>query len=167
MQKKPVKVLIAMLFALLTVNTAASSDFVNAPAPDFALRSSDGKTLRLSEYRSEIVLLNFASESCARCREAMPVLEELHHRYWSDGLNVIGVDIDGDSETAAELAAELGVNFPILLDTGQSVSRLYDLNRLPLTLLIDREGVVRFANKGFRGESAAQISAEVARLLAD
>jgi peroxiredoxin len=167
MQNKPLQVLMSVLFALLAANTAASSDFVNAPAPDFALRGIDGKTLRLSEYRSEIVLLNFASESCARCREAMPVLQELQRQHRAEGLNVIAVDIDGDPEAAARLAAGLDPDFTVLLDTGQSVSRLYDLGRLPLTLLIDREGVVRFVNEGFRGDSGAQVGAEVARLLAD
>ncbi|MCJ7555307.1 MAG: redoxin domain-containing protein [Gammaproteobacteria bacterium] len=167
MKRIPVQVLLAILIACLATNTASSSALVDAPAPDFALRGIDGKTLRLSEYRSEIVLLSFASDSCARCRQALPFFEQLHRQYQSEGLNVIGVNVEGDSRAVTDLATELGLNFPFLLDTGQSVSRLYDLNQLPLTLLIDREGRVHLINTGFRGDSGAQISTEVARLLAD
>jgi peroxiredoxin len=167
MKRVPVHVLLTMLIASLATSTAWSSVLVDQPAPDFALRGIDGRTLRLSEYRSEIVLLSFASDSCARCRKALPFFEELQRQYQGAGLNIIAVDIEGNSNEANGLATELGLNFPILLDTDQSVSRLYDLNQLPLTLLIDREGRVHSINKGFRGDSGAQISAELAQLMAD
>jgi peroxiredoxin len=124
-------------------------------------------TFRLSEFRSEIVLLSFSSERCTRCSDSLPFLQDLYRRHQSDGVSVIDVDIDGNTRHSTDLAAELGLTFPILLDTGQSVSRLYDPDQLPLTLLIDREGRVRYVDKGFRGESQAQISAELNRLLAD
>ncbi len=167
MRKALLQISYAIFFAFLMMNTASSSDFVDAPAPDFALRGIDGHTLRLSEFRSDIVLLSFSSERCTRCRQSMPLLEELFRLHAVDGLQVISVDIDGNSKSAENVAKELGLTFPVLLDTDQSVSRLYDLNRLPLILLIDREGTVRFENKGFRGDSGAQISAKLDRLLAD
>ena len=167
MKRIPAQVLLTILIACLAMSSAWSSPLVDEPAPDFALHGIDGKTLRLSEYRSEIVLLSFASDSCARCRQALPFFEDLNRQYQGAGLNVIGVNIEANAKVATDLAAELGLHFPILLDTGQSVSRLYDLNQLPLTLLIDREGVVQLINQGFRGDSGAQISAGLARLLAD
>lgn len=167
MRKNPVHIFIATLLAILAANPVSPAELVNARAPDFALHSIDGDTLRLSEFRSEVVLLSFVSERCTRCRQSSPFFEELQNRYQADGLKVIGVDIQGKPESASHMVAELGLTFPVLLDTDQSVSRLYDLNQLPLTLLIDREGAVSFINKGFRGDSGAQIDAELKRLLAD
>ena len=167
MRKSPAQLFFAILIAVLATSPVSSAELVDARAPDFALHSIDGTTLRLSEFRSEVVLLSFASERCTRCRQSLPFFEELHRRHQVDGLKVIGVDIDGDPKSASHVIAELGLTFPILLDTDQSVSRLYDLNQLPLTLLIDREGTVRLVNKGFRGDSGAQIGAELDRLLAD
>jgi len=167
MRKSPAQLVCAILIAVLTMSPVSSSELVDARAPDFALHSIDGNTQRLSEFRSEVVLLSFASERCTRCRQSLPFFEELHRRYQADGLKVIAVDIDGNPKSAGHVVAELGLTFPMLLDTDQSVSRLYDLNQLPLTLLIDREGTVRLVNKGFRGDSGAQIGAELDRLLAD
>ena len=75
--------------------------------------------------------------------------------------------MNGDAKQASNVAAELGLSFPILLDTLQTVSRQYDPRQLPVTFLIDREGTVRFVNKGFRDNSSTELSAAVIRLLAD
>lgn len=167
MRKTPVQIVIVVLIALVVTSQASSSELVDARAPDFALHSVTGSTLRLSEFRSDIVLLSFSSERCSRCRQALPFLEGLYRQYQWDGLKVIGVDIDGDPKSASHVIAELGLTFPMLLDAGQSVSRLYDLNQMPLIVLIDREGMVRLVSKGFRGDSQAQISAGLARMLTD
>jgi peroxiredoxin len=167
MARAPAQVLLAIFLAFLATHAALSADLVDAPAPDFALRGVDGKTLRLSEFRSEVVLLSFSSDRCARCRQSLAYFEELYREHQSAGLNVIDVDVNGNAKEAANIATELGLSFPILLDTLQSVSRQYDPRQLPVTFLIDREGTVRFVNKGFRGDSGAELNAAVIRLLAD
>lgn len=167
MAKAPAQVLLAIFLAFLAMQTALSADLVDAPAPDFALRGVDSKTLRLSEFRSEVVLLSFSADRCTPCRQSMAFFEELYREHGSAGLYVIGVDVNGDAKQASNVAAELGLSFPILLDTLQTVSRQYDPRQLPVTFLIDREGTVRFVNKGFRDNSSTELSAAVIRLLAD
>ena len=63
---------------------------------------------------------------------------------------LLGVNVDDDVKNAADLSAKLGVKFPVLLDTDKKVSRLYDLNSMPSTMVIDRSGKVRYVHRGYQ-----------------
>lgn len=119
-------------------------------APDFTLRTLDGRNLRLQEQRGRVVLVNFWATWCGPCRVEMPHLNRLHDKYRAAGLVLLGVNVDEDPRAAAGVAAKLGVQFPVLLDTDKAVSRLYDLNSMPSTVLIDRDGRVRHVHRGYR-----------------
>jgi len=160
--------LVATLCLLLLTAVSASTVSVGERAPDFALRTLDGKNLRLSEYRSEVVVLNFWASWCNKCRDAMPTLNSLHTQYQNAGLHVLAIGVDGESHKALEFVDAAGVSFPVLADSKKgSVSRMYDLGSMPLTLIIDREGNVRHIHIGFKKGSGATIAAEVADLLAE
>jgi len=152
---------------LLMTGAVSSADITGEPAPDFVLPSLQGSNLRLSEYRSEVVVVGFWSSWCRRCRQAMPLYESLRARYKDEGLNVLTIAVDGDQDEARKMAADYGLKFPMLLDREHEVSRLYDLGRLPMTLVIDREGNVIFIDEGFRDQGGALIAAKVAGLMAE
>jgi peroxiredoxin len=122
----------------------------SATAPDFALRSVDGPNLRLQEQRGKVVLVNFWATWCGPCRVEMPHLNRLYSKYRAAGFLLWGVNIDEDPRQAAALASKLGLQFPVLLDTDKKVSRLYDLSTMPSTVLIDRDGKVRYVHRGYR-----------------
>ena len=121
-----------------------------APAPDFALRTLNGPNMRLKEQRGQVVLVNFWATWCGPCRQEIPHLNKLYDKYRASGFVLLGVNIDDDAKAAADLATKLGVKFPVLLDTDKSVSRLYDMSAMPATVLIDREGRVRYIHRGYR-----------------
>jgi peroxiredoxin len=122
----------------------------SGPAPDFTLRTLEGPNLRLQEQRGRVVLVNFWATWCAPCRQEMPHLNRLYDKYRASGFVLLGVNVDDDSRNAASVAAKLGVKFPVLLDSDKKVSRLYDLNSMPATVLIDRDGRVRWYHRGYR-----------------
>jgi len=133
-----------------SVGTAAAAVQTSAAAPDFTLRSVGGANLRLGEQRGQVVLVNFWATWCGPCRQEMPHLNRLYDKYRSSGFVLLGVNIDDDPRAAADLAAKLGLRFPVLLDTDKQVSRVYDMSAMPATLLIDRDGRVRHIHRGYR-----------------
>ncbi|HET7863880.1 MAG TPA: TlpA disulfide reductase family protein [Burkholderiaceae bacterium] len=140
------------LLGLLLAGWAAAAPAAppTGVAPDFTLRTLDGRNVRLQEQRGRVVLVNFWATWCGPCRVEMPHLNRLHEKYRAAGLVLLGVNVDEDPRTAAGVAAKLGVQFPVLLDTDKAVSRLYDLNSMPSTVLIDRDGHVRYVHRGYR-----------------
>jgi len=118
-------------------------------APDFTLRTMDGPNMRLQEQRGRVVMINFWATWCGPCRQEMPHLNRLFQKYGSSGFVLLSVNVDDDTRNAADVAAKLGVTFPVLWDTDKKVSRLYDLATMPSTVLIDRDGKVRYVHRGY------------------
>ena len=119
-------------------------------APDFALRSLEGPNLRLQEQRGRVVMVNFWATWCGPCRIEMPHLARLYDKYRASGFQLLGINIDEDPRQAATVATKLGLRFPVLFDTEKKVSKLYDLSTMPSTVLIDRDGKVRYIHRGYR-----------------
>jgi peroxiredoxin len=137
--------------ALAVVSSGAGAAVTpSASAPDFTLPSLDGPNLRLQEQRGRVVMINFWATWCGPCRVEMPHLSKLYEKYRGSGFTVLAVNIDEDPHKAASLAKQLGMRFPVLLDTEKKVSRLYDLSTMPSTVLVDRDGRVRFVHRGYR-----------------
>lgn len=134
----------------LCVNAAVPAVTPAAIAPDFTLRTMNGPNLRLHEQRGQVVLVNFWATWCGPCRQELPHLNRLYEKYRASGFQLLGVNIDDDARAATELAARLGVKFPVLLDTDKKVSRLYDMSAMPATVVVDRDGRVRYIHRGYR-----------------
>jgi peroxiredoxin len=122
---------------------ARAAPAAGSPAPDFALEDTTGRNERLSEYRGEVVLLTFWSSGCGACRASLTQVNGAAIELGRDAVVALGVSLDGEPARAASVAGSLGLKFTNLVDARQSVGRLYDVSHLPLTFLIDREGVVR------------------------
>jgi peroxiredoxin len=112
-------------------------------APDFTLASLDGSKVSLSEFRGKAVLLNFWATWCPPCKVEMPWFEDLQKQYASQGLVVLGVAMD-DTEpaTIAKFASELGVNYQVLLGTNKVSDDYGDVQYLPTTFYIGRDGAI-------------------------
>ncbi|PLT32508.1 TlpA disulfide reductase family protein [Bacillus sp. V5-8f] len=112
-------------------------------APDFELQTLDGKQAKLSDYKGKKVLLNFWATWCPPCKEEMPAMEEFQKKAGSD-IIILAVNIDPENDVKA-FAKEMGVTFPILLDSQQSkdpVNELYQVLSIPTSYFIDTNGVI-------------------------
>lgn len=134
-------------------------------APDFTLKSLDGGNLRLEEYRGQVVLINFWASWCGPCRQEMPILDRLHHRYEDTGFAVLGVNVEGEAAPAQEIVDKTNVTFPILIDDGQHVSEMYNLEAMPSTVVVDRDGVVRYIHRGYKPGDEAKYVEVVKQLI--
>ena len=141
--------LIAFALATLAPPLATGAVAPQASAPDFTLRTLNGPNLRLAEQRGRVVMVNFWATLCGPCRQEMPQLDRLYQKYKSSGFVLLGVNVDEDARKATDVAAKLGVTFPVLLDTDKAVSKLYDLSTMPSTVIIDRDGKVRYLHRGY------------------
>lgn len=142
--------IILLVLSIFMGSSLASSGLTGQTAPDFVLKSSTGENLRLSEYRGDVVMINFWATWCGPCRQEMPLLDELYGRYQRVGFSLLGVNIDDDSRRAMAMVKELGVRFPVLFDEEKKVSKLYEVEAMPLTILLDREGTVRHIHYGYK-----------------
>jgi peroxiredoxin len=144
--------------SLVASSRAASPTLVGKDAPDFVLKGMDGRNLRMSEYRGQVVLVNFWARWAGDSRQEMPALDRINTTYSRAGLVVIGVSVDEDLDRAREFAGAMRVSYPILFDTGSDIGRNYLLQKMPMTVLVDRAGVVRYATVGFkRGDERAYL----------
>ena len=118
--------------------------------PDFTLEDLSGKRISLKSLRGKVVFLNFWATWCVPCREEMPTLERL----WQErraSLEVLGVNLDtlGAAKVRA-FVRELRLTFPILLDPELAVGRKYRVRALPVSFIVDRGGVIRHREIGYR-----------------
>jgi peroxiredoxin len=123
---------------------------VGKPAPDFALKSSAGGNLRLSEFRGQVVLINFWARWAGDSRLELTALDRINTTYNRAGLVVLAVSVDEDARRARDFADGMKLGFPVLFDTTSALGRDYSIEKMPVTILVDRSGVVRYVNAGFK-----------------
>jgi peroxiredoxin len=129
---------------------AAAPTMVGKDAPDFVLKTLAGTNLRLSEFRGQVVLLNFWARWAGDSRQEMPALNKINATYERAGLVVLGVSIDEDLRRSRDFAEAMKVSYPIMFETGADIGRDYLLGKMPMTILVDRSGVVRYSHVGFK-----------------
>ncbi|MBI3545920.1 MAG: TlpA family protein disulfide reductase [Gammaproteobacteria bacterium] len=139
---------LALLSGLWLTAFAANLE-TGQPAPNFTLKSLKDKNLSLKEFRGQVVMVNFWATWCGPCRQEMPALNGLYEKYRDAGFMLFGVNTESDSANAAQMIAKLKVNYPILFDTEKKVSALYRVSAMPTTVLIDRDGKIRYVQKGY------------------
>ena len=138
-------------------------DVRGVTAPDFELISLDGKKVRLSDYRGKAVLINFWATWCSPCKVEMPWFVDLQKRYGDDGLVVLGIALD-DTEPSkiAQFASEMGINYMVLLGTDK-VSELYgNVDYLPTSFYIDRQGKIVGKGTGLLGRGEIEDNVKMA-----
>jgi peroxiredoxin len=144
------RILLCGLALAAQLAAPADATLVGRPAPDFALKSNAGGNLRLSEFRGQVVLINFWARWAGDSRQELPALDRINTTYNRAGLVVLGVSVDDDVRRAREFADGMKLGFPVLFDTTSGVGRDYSVDKMPMTILIDRSGVVRYVNAGFK-----------------
>lgn len=111
-------------------------------APDFTVQDSD-KKVTLSQFRGQVVLVNFWATWCPPCVEELPSLMYLQEKLRSRGIIVLGISIDVDGDAYHRFIAQHGINFLTVRDPEQRVSSVYGTSGWPETYIVDRQGVLR------------------------
>lgn len=142
--------LLALVCQFVLANSALAAGELEGPAPDFTLKSNSGANIRLSELRGQVVLINFWASWCGPCRQEMPLLDQIQQKYQKLGFTILGVNVDDDPAKADKILKDIPVTFPVLYDSTSVVSELYNVDAMPTTVIVDRDGKMRFLHRGFK-----------------
>jgi peroxiredoxin len=157
-------------FSVLVVSTLIASlawaaQTLSGPAPGFALPARDGGTVALGEQKGKVVMVNFWATWCVPCRQEMPHLQALYERYKGLGFELLAVNVEDNPEGARKWLAETPVTVPVLFDAKNEVSKLYKVTAMPSTVLIGRDGTMRFIHHGYKPGYEGEYQTQVRALL--
>ncbi len=128
--------------------TLAAAPVEGALAPNVALETLDGDTVSLSDYRGQVVLVNFWASWCSPCRVEIPELASLYGDLGEQGFEILAINVGENAEQIGLFTEALEMPFTILLDSDGAAARRYGLRGLPTSLLVDRDGVIRLVHVG-------------------
>lgn len=120
-------------------------------APDFSMRGLDGKEVKLSSLRGKIIVLNVWAPWCPLCRAQMPVLETMYKAQGSPSaasFELVGVATQSEPSNVSAFAKEFGITFPIVMDTQNAITDLYQVGPIPTTYFIGKERTIRYVQVG-------------------
>lgn len=159
------------VIALNLVSQQGARPVPGTPAPDFTLslydeyRAGLPETIKLSDLRGKVVVMNFWASWCVECRKEADALEAIHQKYKDRGVVMLGVDYLDTEPPALAYLQEFGINYANGLDVQQRIAKSFRITGVPETFFIDEAGIVREVL--IQPLSEAQLSASIDRLLAD
>ena len=140
---------ILMVVSTLTMSVNAN-EMIGNPAPDFTLKSMTGKNTNLVEQRGNIIVLNFWASWCGPCRKEMPILQKLHDKYTDLGVQVWGINVEQENQAGRDFIKGINVDFPIFFDESNTLSATYQVEAMPTTVIVDRNGAIRYVFRGYK-----------------
>lgn len=140
---------------------------VGKPAPSLRLNALDGKTFNLSEHRGkDIVVLDFFATWCPPCREGLPVIARLAKEYEAKGAVIYAVNLHESPETVRTFLEQEDLDLPILMDDRQEGAMAFEVNSIPQTVVIDKEGTIQAVHVGVALRMEQILRGEIEALLA-
>jgi thiol-disulfide isomerase/thioredoxin len=137
---------------------------VGQPAPNFKIPDLYGHEISLDQYKGKVVLLDFWATWCGPCRMALPVIERLQKEFPST-LVLLAINLQDRKEEVTDFIYKLGLTSQVLLDENGSVGQTYGAVSIPMEVLIDKQGVVRFVQMGFDPRTTiSRLRAEIEQL---
>jgi len=147
------------------VNAAEKAVRDRKPAPDFMLTDAKGASIKLSDYKGRVVLLNFWATWCGPCKIEIPWFVEFQNKYKDRGFAVLGVSMDEDGwQTVRPFIAAHNMNYRVAIGTDQVARRYGGIASLPTTFIIDQEGKIAAVHIGL--VSKINYASEILHLLA-
>lgn len=165
--KKILVFVLCMAGLFLLAQCGKEKKSLTSSAPDFTLKTLDGQEITLSQLKGKTVLLDFWATWCGPCRESIPHLIQLYHRYRQNGFELIGMDVgESDVEAVRRFVKSMDIPYPIVV-TPDDVAKRYRVSGIPATFLIDKEGNIRERIAGFNSTIAEELSRKVAELTSE
>lgn len=137
------------------------------PAPRFEAKAVDGKrSLSLDAYKGQVIYLDFWASWCGPCAAALPAIDSLQKEFAEDGFQVLAVNVDQDVRDAQRFLSRRPVGYPSVSDPKGLIPDRFDVETMPTSFLIDRNGVVQYVHKGFRRGDEDELRTRIESLVA-
>ncbi len=125
-----------------------------ALAPDFSLPTSDGKTLKLSDLKGKVVIIDFWATWCPPCRKGIPDLIDLKKKYGSKGFEIVGVSLDTDTkDDVVPFIKDKGINYPVVYGNSIVTQEYGGVRAIPTSFVIDKQGKIVASYEGLMPKS--------------
>jgi peroxiredoxin len=134
---------------LLCASTAQADLKSGDRARDFESKTLKGDTVKLSQLRGKVVLLDFWASWCEPCKKELPLLAKMAPRLKDKGVEIVAVNIDEKKDNAEAFMKEHGLNLTVVYDKDHKIVGAYEPPKMPTSFVVDRAGVIRAINAGF------------------
>ena len=156
-------VFVAIVLAAFATPTRGALRAIDAP--DIALSSETGSTIRLSDLKGQVVLIDFWASWCVPCRVSFPAIDNLQKELGGRGFRALAVNVDEERRSADTFLATRPHVITVMFDPKGRAAEAFQLQGMPSTVLIDRKGSIRFTHMGYTEKTIAQYRAEILALL--
>jgi thiol-disulfide isomerase/thioredoxin len=136
------------------------------PSEDFSLATVDGRTISKQSLRGKVVLLDFWASWCPPCRESVPIIVDLHHKFASVAFEVVGINADADESTLQSFTGSHGMDWPEFQDLDGQISELFEIQGLPTYVVLARDGTIAFQQTGLGSDTQDELNNVIAKELA-
>ena len=150
--------LAAVAALLLAAAWPAAANDGAVPAPAFTLASRAGGQVSLADLKGQVVMINFWASWCGPCRQEFPALDQIYAKYKPMGFTLVAINVESEKADAERFLSKTPASFPILFDPDNKVSGNYGVSAMPTTVLVDRQGRVRWQHRAYKpGDEAKYI----------
>lgn len=149
----------ALLVQLITLNSFADQAFKLGDV------SGQGKNIHFQDYAGKVILLDFWASWCGPCRQSFPWMNDMQAKYAGQGLEIIAINLDSAPSAAQEFLAEVPASFVLGFDPEGISAEEMQIEAMPMSYLIDRDGQIRFRLMGFNSEKKSEHEALIQTLL--
>jgi len=160
----PASIIRTTLTVLTLYGFFGSGNAFSAPAPDFELEGQQ-KQVKLSDYRGQIVYLDFWASWCQPCRKSFTWMNKMQSLYGEEGFKVIAINLDESRQKANYFLQQIPANFDVAFDPRGDTAETYNVKAMPSSYIIDKHGNVIHANLGFRSKDEEKLEAKIRNLI--
>jgi len=161
------KIIFACVFVFIFSLTGFAQE-LNLPAPDFTANDLNGNSVKLSDLKGKVVVVDFWASWCVPCKKSIPHLIELYNNNRADSLIILGVNVDTQLDKVKEFQNSINsqISFPVIFDSESKIPPLYNVEAMPTAVVINKEGIIKFSETGYNTDLKERLDKTVKELLA-